>query len=340
MLHIRNLEEGVELFKVLGSDIRVNIILLLLKEKEMNMNEIAARLQITNGALTSHIRKLEEAGLIRVTQDSVGHGNQKVCSVLETRILVEIGTQEETGEGGIFRAEIPVGQYSDYQVFPTCGISTTKKMIGEVDDPRYFAHPDRTEAGILWLSKGYVEYLVPNILPAGQKIDELTFTMEISSEAPGFNNDWPSDITFLLNDTPVGVWTSPGDFGDRHGLFTPNWWFSGWNPGNPTGLSLVLTSRTIMCWVSGWKRSIPVKSCPCMIGCCAFASASRRRIEFSCPARKRALLSAINWLHSGSGIFCSFSMAFSMITLVNRSFITGTVSFMPPMVSALVGAAY
>ena len=68
MLHIRNLEEGVELFKVLGSDIRVNIILLLLKEKEMNMNEIAARLQITNGALTSHIRKLEEAGLIRVTQ--------------------------------------------------------------------------------------------------------------------------------------------------------------------------------------------------------------------------------------------------------------------------------
>ena len=34
MLHIRNLEEGVELFKVLGSDIRVNIILLLLKEKK------------------------------------------------------------------------------------------------------------------------------------------------------------------------------------------------------------------------------------------------------------------------------------------------------------------
>ena len=86
---------------------------------------------------------------------------RQVCSVLETRILVEIGTQEETGEGSIFRAEIPVGQYSDYQVFPTCGISTTKKMIGEVDDPRYFAHPDRAEAGILWLSKGYVEYLVP-----------------------------------------------------------------------------------------------------------------------------------------------------------------------------------
>ena len=60
MLHIRNLEEGVELFKVLGSDIRVNIILLLLKEKEMNMNEIAARLQITNGAVSyTHLRAHE-----------------------------------------------------------------------------------------------------------------------------------------------------------------------------------------------------------------------------------------------------------------------------------------
>lgn len=126
MLHIRNLEEGVELFKVLGSDIRVNIILLLLKEKEMNMNEIAARLQITNGALTSHIRKLEEAGLIRVTQDSVGHGNQKVCSVLETRILVEIGTQEETGEGGIFRAEFRWGSIRTIRYFPPAAFPRRK----------------------------------------------------------------------------------------------------------------------------------------------------------------------------------------------------------------------
>lgn len=128
MLHIRNLEEGVELFKVLGSDIRVNIILLLLKEKEMNMNEIAARLQITNGALTSHIRKLEEAGLIRVTQDSAGHGNQKMCSVLETRILVEIGTQEETGEGGIS------GRNSGGAVFGLSGISHLRHFHDEKDD--------------------------------------------------------------------------------------------------------------------------------------------------------------------------------------------------------------
>ena len=32
MLYIKNLEDGVELFKVLGSEVRVNIIQLLLKD--------------------------------------------------------------------------------------------------------------------------------------------------------------------------------------------------------------------------------------------------------------------------------------------------------------------
>lgn len=128
MLHIRNLEEGVELFKVLGSDIRVNIILLLLKEKEMNMNEIAARLQITNGALTSHIRKLEEAGLIRVTQDSVGHGNQKVCSVLETRIRWRSGRRRRQAKA-VFS-----GQKSRWGSIRTTGISNLRHFHDEKDD--------------------------------------------------------------------------------------------------------------------------------------------------------------------------------------------------------------
>ena len=41
MLYIKDLEEGVELFKALGSELRINIIQMLLKNREMNMNEIA-----------------------------------------------------------------------------------------------------------------------------------------------------------------------------------------------------------------------------------------------------------------------------------------------------------
>ncbi|MDO4293833.1 MAG: winged helix-turn-helix transcriptional regulator [Eubacteriales bacterium] len=229
MLYIKNLEDGIELFKVLGSEVRVNIIKLLLQNREMNMNEIANSLNITNGALTSHIKRLEDAGLILVAGDAAGHGNQKVCSVKQERILVDIVPESGDSQTGSYEAEVPVGQYASYSVFPTCGISTVEHLIGEVDDPRYFAHPDRIQAGVLWFSRGYVEYLIPNVLPAAQKIDELMFTMEISSEAPGTNNDWPSDITFSLNDVPIGVWTSPGDFGDARGTFTPDWWLPNWN---------------------------------------------------------------------------------------------------------------
>lgn len=50
MLHIKNLDEGLSIFKALGSEIRVKIIKILLENHGMSMNELASRLNITNGA--------------------------------------------------------------------------------------------------------------------------------------------------------------------------------------------------------------------------------------------------------------------------------------------------
>lgn len=38
MLHIKSLEEGLDIFKALGSDIRIEIIRILLENRDMNMN--------------------------------------------------------------------------------------------------------------------------------------------------------------------------------------------------------------------------------------------------------------------------------------------------------------
>ncbi len=227
MLHIKSLDEGLELFKALGSDIRVEIVKILLNENSMNMNELASRLNITNGALTSHIKKLEECGVVNVSSEASGHGNQKVCSVHLDKILIEL--EDKPQNENIYTTDIKVGLFSDYSVFPTCGLATSSRLIGEVDDTRYFAHPDRYEADILWFTKGYVEYAIPNFVPANQRIDEICVSAELSSEAPGVNNVWPSDIYFYLNDVLLGTWTSPGDFGDVKGIFTPDWWFPNWN---------------------------------------------------------------------------------------------------------------
>lgn len=229
MLHIKNIDDGLKVFKALGSELRVQIIKLLLKNNAMNMNELATELGITNGALTSHIKKLEESGIVNVSQEYSGHGNKKICSVNVDKILIEIEAEEQLVNQNIYEVNVPIGHYSDYDVYPTCGLASTSAVIGAVDDSRYFAHPDRMNAQIIWFSKGYIEYLIPNLLPASQKIDQITISMEISSEAPGVNNDWPSDISFLLNDVEIGTWTSPGDFGDVRGIFTPAWWFPNWN---------------------------------------------------------------------------------------------------------------
>ena len=227
MLHIKSLDEGLDIFKALGSDVRIEIIKLLLENKDMNMNELATKLSITNGALTGHIKKLEDAGLITISNELFGHGNQKRCSVHIDKILVNFDSQN--ANKNIFQTELKVGQYSDYHIYPTCGLASSTSLIGEVDDARYFAHPDRYEADILWFTKGYVEYIVPNFIPAFQKIDQISVSLEIASEAPGTNDIWPSDIHFYLNDVCLGSWTSPGDFGGIKGIFTPDWWLPNWN---------------------------------------------------------------------------------------------------------------
>ena len=56
------------------------------------------------------------------------------------------------------------------------------------------------------------------------EIDALEFSMELSSEVPGTNANWPSDVCVWVNHVLVGTWTSPGDFGDKRGVYTPRWW--------------------------------------------------------------------------------------------------------------------
>lgn len=250
MLHIKSLDEGLNVFKALGSDIRIEIIKLLFENKSMNMNELAAKLNITNGALTSHIKKLEDCGIVTISSESTGHGNQKICKVHLDKILIELDTDEVTNN--IYETNISVGHYSNYLVYPTCGLASPTTLIGQVDDPRYFAHPFRYDANILWLTHGYIEYVIPNFIPASQKIDQITISVELSSEAPGTNDVWPSDIYFHINDKCIGTWTSPGDFGDKKGIFTPDWWYPNWNQYGLLKLLVINKSGT---FIDGLKLS-------------------------------------------------------------------------------------
>ena len=222
MIHIVNLREGIEIHKALGSEVRVAILELMLENEGINLNEIAGRLNLTNGALTGHIKKLEDTGIIALNKNYDGRSNNKIYRITYDRILTEV--RSEQVRNNVYQAEIKPGLYTDFKVFPTCGIASPESVIGDYDDPRYFMDPNRAKAELVWFAKGYVEYILPSIIPKAQRIDEISISAELASEAPGSNDFYPSDIYFSINGVELGYWTSPGDFGNIRGRYTPEWW--------------------------------------------------------------------------------------------------------------------
>ncbi|MCR4654967.1 MAG: ArsR family transcriptional regulator [Lachnospiraceae bacterium] len=227
MRNISDLTQAVPLFKCLGSETRVAILKLLSSEGPMQMSAIAENLGITAGSLSLHIKMLTECGLINIRFETGRHGLQRICSIADEKILIDL--ESAANSKNVYETEIGVGLYSEYEVYPTCGISTSDHLIGQADDPRFFSSPERISAGILWFTIGFVEYLIPNYLEDGQEPLELLISFEIASEAPGIREDWPSDIDFSINGIPVCMWTAPGDFGKNPGIYTPSWWDANWN---------------------------------------------------------------------------------------------------------------
>lgn len=220
MLFINKLSTGAAIFKALNSSVRINIIEILSERNGMNMNALAEHLGITNGAVTMHIKKLEEAGIVQTISNYAKNGIQKNCYVIENKILIEFGN---TNADNVYESELKVGQYSNFKVMPTCGMATKEMIIGEFDNPQVFADPKHIDAGIIWFTTGFLEYRIPNY-SAGNDVSEIQISFEIGSEAPYHNNDWPSDIHFSLNGVDLGYWQSPGDIGGVKHSGNPLWW--------------------------------------------------------------------------------------------------------------------
>jgi predicted transcriptional regulator len=231
-------ERWLPVYEALASNVRIEIIQLLAKQS-MNIKELAQALDLSSPIMTMHVRKLEKAGIIQTEMVSGKGGAKKVCTLVTDYIEIAFPSKEEQIPREYHLMEVSVGHYTDFQIEPTCGLATTEKVIGIFDEPRYFLDPERVNAKILWFgSTGSVEYKVPNFLMKGEEPIELEISMEISSEAPFTNENWPSDITFFLNNVNLGTWTSPGDFGGgNRGKYTPDWW---WNEINQYGLLKML----------------------------------------------------------------------------------------------------
>ena len=222
MLYFKTVHEAEEVLKALSTPMRLKIMEMIYENDNLSMNDIAEALGLTNSAISMHVSKLEKAGLIKIRTTAGKRGTMKIIHPRYDRLMIDLAPIKDTRK--CYQDDIKIGYYTSHKVNATCGIATVKKIVGEFDDSRYFTFPERFEASILWFGSGFLEYNIPNHLQAGQVLTELQISFEISSEYPGWNDDYPSDIYFYINNKPLGLWVSPGDFGARRGYLTPLWW--------------------------------------------------------------------------------------------------------------------
>ena len=212
--------------KALSSQVRLKI-LYLLKHQSLNIVELAQKLQIPVSSAAFHVNLLEEAGLITAEMLPGIRGSQKVCSSRAEDIKISINDSPLQTAARSFSVDMPIGNYFDFKIYPTCGMVNESSYIESCDDVRAFYSPGRISAQLIWFHKGFIEYRFPNHFLIDSRPSYISFSLELCSEAPGYRNVWPSDITFYHNDTELLTYTSPGDFGGRHGKLTPAWWTDG-----------------------------------------------------------------------------------------------------------------
>ncbi len=217
-------QEDMAVIRGLASPVRAQI-LKILQGGPLNVNEIAARLGLPQSTVSTNVQILEEAGLIATEAQKARKGSQKICRSTFEEVLIRFKERSAQVSEQTIEVSMPLGLYTGFEVTAPCGICSTEGVIGLLDVPDTFLDPDRMKAGLLWLTRGHVEYQFPNNskLTRGE-VEAIEISLELSSEVPGTSADWPSDITLTLNGKPVGTWTSPGDFGDKRGVYTPHWW--------------------------------------------------------------------------------------------------------------------
>jgi predicted transcriptional regulator len=215
-------EKANRVLRALASDVRTSI-LHLLQSRTMNVSEIADALGTTMSATSENIKTLSDAGLITTEMIPGTRGLQKACGRAVDAVVVNLPEPSPT-HGRVVELSMPIGGFHDFDVHPTCGLLSPTGPIGMFDDARSFYEPQRADAQLLWFHHGFVEYRFPNRLQNGERITSLQLALEVCSEAPLHNEDWPSDIVVSINGVDLGTWTSPGDFGDQRGAFTPDWW--------------------------------------------------------------------------------------------------------------------
>jgi predicted transcriptional regulator len=198
----------------------------LLYHRPYTILDLAKELGLPASSAGVHVKILEEAGIISTSRKTVDGVSVKECKL--EKILVHMILRSSTPNlNEVSSLEVPIGAYTACEARGRCGLISDTAFIGVEDDPRSFYLLEKNTAQLLWLEKGFLEYRLPNILPNNKRCKQLSLSMELCSEAPGFDENYKSDIYLSVNGVSCGFYRSGGDYGLRRGIHTPAFWQNG-----------------------------------------------------------------------------------------------------------------
>lgn len=219
-----NKEEIALLANALSSTTRLDILELININSGISIVQLAKKLDIAVSSAAFHVDLLNRARLIETASAPGKHGTLRICYPLTNKITVELLARHTQNQYNIFSYNIPIGSYNDCFATPTCGLASETEILEQADSPSSFFSPRKVEAQIIWMHHGQLTYKIPNYFLEANDPQEISFSLELCSEAPFYNLNYPSDITVWINGIETSTYTCPSDYGDRPGKLTPKWW--------------------------------------------------------------------------------------------------------------------
>lgn len=209
--------------KALSNRVRLDILRLLQNGSHlMTISEIAHALGIPKTTAIHHVEVLEQAELVVVLYKTSTKGTVRIVgrNIKSTHICHYYPDPVEQKNFNTLFQTHKVGHFSDidcntYAV--VLGDHTTFETADRFD-PRHY------DALLLFTEKGIITYDFSSAVAKNHRVHELSLSLEICSEAPYYNNNYYSDITFWINDVELCTYLSTGDYGDRIGRLNPEWW--------------------------------------------------------------------------------------------------------------------
>jgi len=223
ILDIEN-EEDFERFSLICTALsdkkRLRILQILQRPPhKYSIRELATIFQMPISTLVHHLQILEQAKLIHARYRNDSKKESKVIHRASWNIYLSIykPVQNPHPYQLVDTQMMPIGHYVDFNGADFHFVTPTNTHSG-------IYSPERFESKLIFTTRGVIEYYFDNTIAKNKTVNELSFSLELCSEFPFYDNSHKSDITFWINDVKLTTYRCEGDYGDRRGNLNPYWW--------------------------------------------------------------------------------------------------------------------